>query len=71
MKTLSLKFLTKSGKPVTMNIPNCSDMLDEKKIKEAAQVIISKNIFLTKNGELAALESAKVIETETQKFDQI
>jgi len=62
MQTLVLTFRTTSNKLYRVSIPEPKDGLTSNEINQAASLLIEKNIFSTKVGDLQSLESARIID---------
>lgn len=59
-KQLELIFNTSSGKQITFAILDPKDELTSAGANEAAQTILTKNIFTYSGGELATFEKAQI-----------
>lgn len=68
-KELKLIFKTRKGANSTFTLSDPKVGLTKGQIETAMQVVIDKNVFKSINGELIALVSAKVVETEEKVFD--
>lgn len=61
-KSLELSFLTATGNLSRLSVDNPKEPINPVAIKQAMEQIISANIIQTMNGDLVAVESARVIE---------
>ena len=68
-KKLVMTFKTTDDKKVSISVDNPREDLSENEIKSAMELIIDKNIFAPNGEELAALVSAKVVQTDTTNYD--
>ena len=68
-KKLVMTFKTTDDKKVSISVDNPREDLSENEIKSAMELIIDKNIFSPNGEELAALVSAKVVQTDTTNYD--
>ena len=59
-KTLEMTFRDILGKQVTITLPNPKTGLTLSEVNQAMQLIITKNVFFTKNGDLDQIADAKV-----------
>ena len=70
-KKLIMSFLTSDDKKVSLSVDNPREDLSEEEIKSAMELIIDKNIFAPNGEDLAALVSAKVVQTDTTNYDLV
>ena len=68
-KKLVMTFKTTDDKKVSISVDNPREDLSENEIKSAMELIIDKSIFSPNGEELAALFSAKVVQTDTTNYD--
>ena len=68
-KKLVMTFKTTDDKKVSISVDNPREDLSENEIKSAMELIIDKNIFAPNGEDLAALVSAKVVQTDTTNYD--
>ena len=68
-KKLVMTFKTTDDKKVSISVDNPREDLSENEIKSAMELIIDKSIFSPNGEELAALVSAKVVQTDTTNYD--
>ena len=68
-KKLVMTFKTTEDKKVSISVDNPREDLSEEEIKTAMELIIDKNIFAPGGADLAALVSAKVVQTDTTNYD--
>ena len=61
-KTLELYFQTTEGKSAKISIPDPKEPVDSLAVQQAMDLILAKNIFLFKTGEIVSLGSARVVE---------
>ncbi|WP_238906838.1 DUF2922 domain-containing protein [Clostridium sp. YIM B02506] len=65
-RSLTLTFVTSNGSKATLTIQGVKDGLTKEQVKALMDVIISNNIFLTKNGSLLSPSKAKVTEKSSR-----
>ena len=68
-KKLVMTFKTTDDKKVSISVDSPREDLSEDEIKSAMELIIDKSIFSPNGEELAALVSAKVVQTDTTNYD--
>lgn len=61
MKSLAIQFVNESSKPVTLTIPYVKEGLTKEEISALADIIIAKNVFITKGGALKTKKGAKIV----------
>ena len=66
-----MTFKTTDDKKVSISVDNPREDLSEEEIKTAMELIIDKNIFSPNGADLAALVSAKVVQTDTTNYDLV
>lgn len=67
-RSLTLTFVTSNGSKATLTIQGVKDGLTNEQVKALMDVIITNNIFLTKNGSLSSPSKAKVTETNSREI---
>ena len=70
-KKLVMTFKTTDDKKVSISVDNPREDLSEEEIKTAMELIKEKNIFAPGGSDLAALVSAKVVQTDTTNYDLV
>ena len=70
-KKLVMTFKTTDDKKVSISVDNPREDLSEEEIKTAMELIKDKNIFAPGGSDLAALISAKVVQTDTTNYDLV
>ena len=70
-KKLVMTFKTTDEKKVSISVDNHREDLSEEEIKTAMELIKDKNIFAPGGSDLAALVSAKVVQTDTTNYDLV
>jgi len=70
-KKLVMTFKTTDDKKVSISVYNPREDLSEEEIKTAMELIKDKNIFAPGGSDLAALVSAKVVQTDTTNYDLV
>lgn len=66
---LTMTFLTSGGLKSTLSINGVKPSLSKDMINALMDTIISKNVFITKSGDLVKKESAQVTERKITKFE--
>ena len=64
-KVLRLIFETSGGKSMTFTLPQPREDVTASDIETAMDLVISKDIFLSSSGTLAAKKDIKIIDTDT------
>ena len=70
-KKLVMTFKTTDEKKVSISVDNPREDLSEEEIKTTMELIKDKNIFAPGGSDLAALISAKVVQTDTTNYDLV
>ena len=70
-KRLVMTFKTTDDKSVSLTIDDPRDNLTEKEIKDAMELVVSKNIFAPGGADIASAVSAKVVVTDTTPYDLV
>ena len=70
-KKLVMTFKTSDEKKVSISVDNPREDLTEEEVKTAMELIKEKNIFAPNGADLAALVSAKVVQTDTTNYDLV
>lgn len=68
-KTLQLTFLDAGNKTVSYSIQDPKDDLDKKTVDDAVQVILDKNVFATKTGDLKSLKTSQIVTRQVESID--
>ncbi|WP_368490063.1 DUF2922 domain-containing protein [Clostridium sp. BJN0013] len=68
-RALVMSFLTEEGKKTSIRVSNVKDNLTDQEVKTAMEIIIAKNIFTSKNGDLQAIDSAHILESSTTELE--
>ena len=67
--SLILTFLTTNGERSTLTITDVRSDISPEEVAEVVAVILSENIFTTKNGDLASFKSARFDERRSTTLD--
>ena len=62
-KVLKLTFLTTGGKSFVISVPQPRENLTMPEVQTVMETVITKNIFNSPSGELAAIRDIRVIDT--------
>lgn len=68
-KVLNLKFKDVKGKTSTLSLNEPKDDLTKEQVNAAMDLVLSNNIFATKNGDLNAKTAAQIVTTEITEFE--
>lgn len=68
---LVMTFLNQSNSRVSLTVQDPREDITEAEIKEAMELVVSKNIFSPNGLDLVSAVDAKVIVTETTPFDLV
>jgi len=64
-KTLSMNFLNEEGRITALRLNNLKDAVTDLEVQGVMDIIISKNIFSSKGGDLKVKDSAAIINRES------
>lgn len=67
--SLTLTFVCENGEKSSISIDNVKDDLTKEQVSALMDTIISKNIFLTKNGALVKKSGAQLTRKAVTKFE--
>lgn len=65
---LEMDFIDEFNKRVRISIDDPKENLTNTDIEDAMQAIISNNVFLSKDGDLVAVEAARIVTTSTNEI---
>ena len=68
-KRLVMTFKTTDDKKVSLSVDNPREDITESEIKDAMDLVVSKNIFAPNGADIVSAVEAKVVVTETTSFD--
>ncbi|MGL5692556.1 MAG: DUF2922 domain-containing protein [Peptostreptococcaceae bacterium] len=68
---LLMTFKNKDGAKVSLSVQDPRTNITEAEIKEAMELVVSKNIFAPSGLDLVSAVDAKVVVTETTPFDLV
>lgn len=68
-KRLIMSFVCDDLKKTSISIDNPREDLTGDEIKEAMDLILSKNIFNIRGGAIAKVDSAEIVQTNTTEYD--
>lgn len=64
-KTLSMVFRDAAGKEVTISLADPKDGLTLAEVRTVMQDVVSRNIFMSKNGDLVETGDARILSRDT------
>ena len=67
--SLTLTFVCENGEKSSISIDNVKDDITKEQVSALMDTIISKNIFLTKNGALVKKSGAQLTRKAVTKFE--
>ena len=70
-KRLVMTLKAADDKSVSLTIDDPRENLTEKEIKDAMELVVSKNIFAPGGADIASTVSAKVVVTDTTPYDLV
>lgn len=70
-KRLIMTFKTTDDKTVSLSIDDPRDDINETEIKDAMDLVVSKNIFAPGGADISNAVSAKVVVTDTTPYDLV
>ena len=64
-KTLEMVFRDTMGKEVIISLPDPQDSITLAQVQAVMQDIVTRNIFVTKNGDFVQLGDARIVSRDT------
>ncbi|WP_282192821.1 DUF2922 domain-containing protein [Romboutsia ilealis] len=68
-KRLLMTFKTTDDKKVSLSVDNPREDITESEIKDAMDLVVSKNIFAPNGADIISAVEAKVVVTDTTSYD--
>ena len=68
-KRLVMTFKTTDDKNVSLSVDNPREDITESEIKDAMDLVVSKNIFAPNGADIVSAVEAKVVVTDTTSYD--
>ena len=68
-KRLVMTFKTTDEKKVSLSVDNPREDITESEIKDAMDLVVSKNIFAPNGADIVSAVEAKVVVTDTTSYD--
>ena len=68
-KRLVMTFKTTDDKKVSLSVDNPREDITESEIKDAMDLVVSKNIFTPNGADIVSAVEAKVVVTDTTAYD--
>ena len=68
-KRLVMTFKTTDDKKVSLSVDNPKEDITESEIKDAMDLVVSKNIFAPNGADIVSAVEAKVVVTDTTAYD--
>ena len=68
-KRLLMTFKTSDDKKVSLSVDNPREDITESEIKDAMDLVVSKNIFAPNGADIVSAVEAKVVVTDTTPYD--
>ena len=68
-KRLLMTFKTSDDKKVSLSVDNPREDITESEIKDAMDLVVSKNIFAPNGADIISAVEAKVVVTDTTAYD--
>nr|WP_288248134.1 DUF2922 domain-containing protein [uncultured Romboutsia sp.] len=68
-KRLVMTFKTTDNKKVSLSVDNPREDITESEIKDAMDLVVSKNIFAPNGADIVSAVEAKVVVTDTTAYD--
>ena len=68
-KRLVMTFKTTDDKKVSLSVDNPREDITESEIKDAMDLVVSKNIFAPNGADIGSAVEAKVVVTDTTPYD--
>ena len=67
--SLTMTFLTESGDKVNMTVSGVRSDINQTEVSTLMDTIITKDVFLSKNGAFTSKYGAQLVQRQTTKFD--
>ena len=68
-KRLVMTFKTTDDKKISLSVDNPREDITESEIKDAMDLVVSKNIFAPNGADIVSAVEAKVVVTDTTAYD--
>ena len=68
-KKLVMTFKTTDDKKVSLSVDNPREDITESEIKDAMDLVVSKNIFAPNGADIVSAVEAKIVVTDTTAYD--
>ena len=68
-KRLVMTFKTTDNKKVSLSVDNPREDITESEIKDAMDLVVSKNIFAPNGADIVSAVEAKIVVTDTTAYD--
>lgn len=68
-KRLLMTFKTTDDKKVSLSVDNPREDITESEIKDAMDLVVSKNIFAPNGADIVSAVEAKIVVTDTTAYD--
>ncbi|MCI6668098.1 MAG: DUF2922 domain-containing protein [Romboutsia timonensis] len=68
-KRLVMTFKTTDDKKVSLSVDNPREDITESEIKDAMDLVVSKNIFAPNGADIVSAVEAKIVVTDTTAYD--
>ena len=68
-KRLIMTFKTTDDKKISLSVDNPREDITESEIKDAMDLVVSKNIFAPNGADIVSAVEAKVVVTDTTAYD--
>ncbi|WP_315119194.1 DUF2922 domain-containing protein [uncultured Clostridium sp.] len=68
-RSLVMTFVNIGGKKSNITLNNVKEDLTAEEVNKAMDVVIDKNVFQSKDGDLVSKDSAKIVDRTTREID--
>jgi hypothetical protein len=67
-KTLTMSFLNEEGKRAALRLNTVKEGVTELEVQSAMDIILARNVFVTKGGDLKTKDSAVIVSRENTEL---
>jgi hypothetical protein len=63
-RRLEMIFLNAAGRRSTISVDNVREDITQQEVQSAMDMIVNRNIFTTSGGDIAGIDSARIVSTD-------
>jgi len=61
---LEMRFLNTEGRRTTVSVENVREDVTQAEVQAAMDAVLARNVFTSSGGDIAAIDSARIVSTE-------